>query len=48
MSTQPTVSSDEVEEWFEDETMENPSPVYLRSVDPAEKYARSQLRVVRR
>ena len=47
MSTKPSVSADEVEEWFEDETTETPSSVVEQALDPAEKYARSQLRVVR-
>lgn len=47
MSTKPTVSTEEVEEWFDDEEGEASSPAALQSVDAAEKYARSQLRVVR-
>lgn len=47
MSTKPTVSIDEVEEWFEDEDTESPSVPARMPIDPAEKYARSQLRVVR-
>lgn len=47
MNTKPIVSNDEVEEWFEDETIEAPSVQAAQIVDPAEKYARSQLRVVR-
>jgi len=44
-SSEPT-SSNEVEEWFElEEEVEEPSPTDRR--DPAEKYAASQLRVVR-
>jgi hypothetical protein len=47
MSTKSTVDSDEVEGWFEEESSESPIPVDGRALDPAEKYARSQLRVVR-
>lgn len=47
MSTKPTVSTDEVEEWFEDEAAEATSTPVTPNLDPAEKYARSQLRVVR-
>lgn len=47
MSTKPSVSPDEVEEWFEDEAAEVSSEVPSQALDPAEKYARSQLRVVR-
>jgi len=47
MSTKPTVSQDEVEEWFEDETSEASGAAAVQPQDPGEKYARSQLRVVR-
>ena len=47
MSTKPTVSTEEVEKWFEDEEGEASSPAAPQSIDAAEKYARSQLRVVR-
>ena len=47
MNTKPSVSQDEVEEWFEDEASEAPAPTTAEMLDPAEKYARSQLRVVR-
>ncbi len=47
MNTKPSVTSDEVEEWFEDEVSEVPMPTPTQTLDPAEKYARSQLRVVR-
>lgn len=47
MSIRSTVDSDEVEGWFEEESSESPIPLDGRALDPAEKYARSQLRVVR-
>lgn len=47
MSTNPTVSTDEVEEWFEDEEGEAVLAQNTPTLDPAEKYASSQLRVVR-
>lgn len=47
MNTNPSISPDEVEEWFEDESTEIPQLVAEKALDPAEKYARSQLRVVR-
>lgn len=47
MSTKPTVSTEEVEEWFDDEEGEAPSTAGPQTLDAAEKYARSQLRVVR-
>jgi len=47
MSTKPTVSTEEVEEWFEDEEVEISPIDTTKAVDAAEKYARSQLRVVR-
>lgn len=47
MNTKPTVSKDEVEEWFEDEASESSRTVVAPPQDPGEKYARSQLRVVR-
>ncbi len=47
MNTKSTVDSDEVEDWFEEESNETTAPVDGSTVDPAEKYARSQLRVVR-
>jgi hypothetical protein len=46
MSTESTVSAREIEEWFDEDESE-PSPPVQRSLDAAEKYARSQLRVVR-
>lgn len=47
MSTKPSVSSEEVDEWFDEEEGESSSPGAIQDVDAAEKYARSQLRVVR-
>jgi hypothetical protein len=47
MNTKPTVSNEEVEEWFDDEEGEASSLAPLQTLDAAEKYARSQLRVVR-
>lgn len=47
MSKKPTVSTEEVEEWFHDEESENSLFVESHAIDAAEKYARSQLRVVR-
>jgi hypothetical protein len=47
MNEKNTVSPAEVEEWFEEEACESPTSQPELSLDPAEKYARSQLRVVR-
>jgi len=47
MNTKPSVSTEEVEEWFDDEEGDAAAPTALQNVDAAEKYARSQLRVVR-
>lgn len=47
MSTKPTVSNEEVEEWFDDEEVEATTSSEPPTLDVAEKYARSQLRVVR-
>lgn len=47
MNEKQTVSIEEVDEWFEDESFESQSLVETTHLDPAEKYARSQLRVVR-
>lgn len=47
MSTKPTVSPEEVEEWFEDEEGEAVPSLLPQALDAAEKYAKSQLRVVR-
>lgn len=47
MNTKATVSQDEVEQWFDDEVSESSAPATAQVEDPAEKYARSQLRVVR-
>jgi hypothetical protein len=47
MDTKASVTPNEVDEWFEDEYQEVVSGISTTSVDPAEKYARSQLRVVR-
>lgn len=47
MSTQTHVTAAEVDEWFEDEASESPISVNPSSSDAAEKYAYSQLRVVR-
>ena len=41
------VDSDEIEKWFEDETVESTTTIGKENLDPAEKYARSQLRVIR-
>lgn len=46
MSKKKSIGADEVEEWFNDETSETTS-ISEDRIDPAEKYARSQLRVVR-
>ncbi len=47
MNEKHTVSPDEVDEWFEEESSESPTTEQIAPQDPAEKYARSQLRVVR-
>lgn len=47
MNEKHTVSPAEVDEWFEEESSESPTSGQTVSLDPAEKYARSQLRVVR-
>ena len=47
MNEKHTVSTTEVEEWFEEEASDNPISGSTVLLDPAEKYARSQLRVVR-
>lgn len=47
MNEKHTVSPAEVDEWFEEESSESPTTGPTVSLDPAEKYARSQLRVVR-
>lgn len=46
-SARSSISPDEVEQWFDDEELESAAGVDIPSADPAEKYARSQLRVVR-
>lgn len=47
MSTKPLVSTEEVEAWFDDEESVAATSMQQHSVDAAEKYAKSQLRVVR-
>lgn len=47
MNKKHTVTPAEVDEWFEEEVSESPSSGQTTSLDPAEKYASSQLRVVR-
>lgn len=47
MNIKLSVSPDEVAEWFEDESAEVSVSVNELALDPAEKYARSQLRVIR-
>lgn len=47
MNEKHAVSPAEVDEWFEEESSESPTSGQTVSLDPAEKYARSQLRVVR-
>lgn len=48
MNEEHTVSPAEIDEWFEEEeSFESPTSGTSVSLDPAEKYARSQLRVVR-
>lgn len=47
MNTKLLVSPDEIEKWFEDESTESPVSGNELAQDPAEKYARSQLRVIR-
>jgi Protein of unknown function DUF262 len=47
MSSNAQVDEDEVENWFDEESEEEEGTLSVRSVDPAEKYAQSQLRVVR-
>lgn len=47
MDIKRSVSSDEVEEWFEEEAGEGSASTSEMAPDPAEKYARSQLRVIR-
>lgn len=47
MNNKLTFSSDEIETWFEDESSEALVSVNGQAQDPAEKYARSQLRVIR-
>jgi hypothetical protein len=46
MTTRNTVPDSEVDEWFEEEDAESPA-VAGPALDPVEKYAKSQLRVVR-
>jgi hypothetical protein len=47
MNTKSKVSTAEVEQWFEEEDLEAGPVIVSEALDPAEKYARSQLRVVR-
>lgn len=47
MSTKPLVSTEEVEAWFDDEESVAATSMPQHPVDAAEKYAKSQLRVVR-
>ncbi len=47
MNTSQDSLTEEIEGWFEEEFEDSPAPVNTPLVDPAEKYARSQLRVVR-
>lgn len=47
MNEKHTVSPTEIDEWFEEESSESPTSGTAVALDPAEKYARSQLRVVR-
>lgn len=47
MNEKHTVSPTEIDEWFEEESSESPTSGPAVALDPAEKYARSQLRVVR-
>ena len=47
MNSKPLVSPNEVEEWFEDESAEGSEAASDLIQDAAEKYARSQLRVIR-
>lgn len=47
MNTKTSVTPDEVEQWFEEEDLESGPVSDNEALDPAEKYARSQLRVVR-
>ena len=48
MNTKPSVTRDEVEEWFEDEASEAPTPARAQVLESAEKYGPSQRRVVRK
>ena len=47
MNTKLSFSPDEIETWFEEESTEAHVSVNVQAQDPAEKYARSQLRVIR-
>jgi Uncharacterized conserved protein len=47
MNEKHTVSPTEIDDWFEEESSESPISGPAVALDPAEKYARSQLRVVR-
>ena len=47
MSEDTQVRASEVEQWFDEESDEEGNPPIAEPADPAEKYAQSQLRVVR-
>ncbi|MCZ8122483.1 MAG: DUF262 domain-containing protein [Magnetospirillum sp.] len=47
MARKPTIEASEVDEWIADEESERDASHTMLSLDPAEKYARSQLRVIR-
>lgn len=47
MNTNTQITPEEVEDWFEEESEDDSQTAGTTVLDPAEKYARSQLRVVR-
>ena len=47
MNNRRNITQDEVETWFDDEEQGDLSDAFKDIIDPAEKYAKSQLRVVR-
>ncbi|NBB52644.1 DUF262 domain-containing protein [Rhizobium sp. CRIBSB] len=47
MSTKKTITQEEIDEWFDEEEQSDLVESFRKIIDPAEKYAASQLRVVR-
>ncbi len=47
MNNRKNITQDEIETWFDEEEIGEISEVFKGIIDPAEKYAKSQLRVVR-